>query len=77
MRDKCQHRWGKVLVKYRNKVLMSSARVCLKCGLLKIGDRTIRISRFRIDMEGKPIKNVSQIDISNRLKIPVGANLFS
>ena len=76
MKENCKHKWGLVLVQYRNKILTSSARMCVKCGLLKIGDHTIKLSRNRLDMDQKPIQNVSRIDISSRLKIPVGTNLY-
>jgi hypothetical protein len=77
MERSCKHQWGLILVKYQKKILPTLARICLKCGTLKIGNETIKISRFRLDMDGKPIKNVSQIDISSRLKIPVGTDLYS
>jgi len=76
MKENCKHKWGLVLVQYKDKALPSSARMCVKCGLLKIGDHTIKLSRNRLDMDGKPIQNVSRIDISSRLKIPVGTNMY-
>lgn len=77
MKKECEHKWGMILAKRKKEVLMTkSAQMCVKCGLLKIGSHTIKISRNRIDMDGKPIRNVSAIDISNRLKIPVGTNLY-
>ncbi|MDP2967194.1 MAG: hypothetical protein Q8N87_02160 [bacterium] len=76
MKENCKHKWGLVLVQYRNKILTSSARMCVKCGFLKIGSHTIKLSRNRLDMDQKPIQNVSRIDISSRLKIPVGTNLY-
>ena len=36
-----------------------------------------KVSHNRLDMDGKPIKNVSEIDVSNRLKIPVGVDLYN
>jgi len=54
-----RHRWVQLLAKHKNKTIsIPLARVCLKCGELKIGKRTIRISRFRLDMGLKPIKNL-------------------
>lgn len=82
MSDKCKHRWGSLLIEYRKRVFPAeAAKVCIKCGLLKspdlqVGSATIRISRHRIDMGGRPIRNVSRIDISTRLRIPVGTNMF-
>lgn len=73
----CKHKWAQLLVRRGNKIVPApSLKVCLNCGELKIGKHTIRISKNRIDMDGKPIKNVSRIDISERLKIPVGADKF-
>lgn len=77
MKENCKHKWGLVLVRYKDKTLASSAKMCVKCGLLKIGSHTIKLSKDRLDMDGKPIQNVSRIDISSRLKIPVGTNLYS
>jgi hypothetical protein len=76
MKENCKHKFGLVLVQYRNKILPSSARMCVKCGFLKIGSHTIKLSKDRLDMDWKPIQNVSRIDISSRLKIPVGINMY-
>ena len=74
----CKHQWANLLVKKGRKIIpVSQFKICLKCGELKIGKKTIRLSKSRLDMDGKPIRNVSQIDISNRLKIPVGIDLYS
>ncbi len=35
---------------------------CLKCGDLKVGTQTIRISRYRLDMGTHPIKSVTTVD---------------
>jgi len=76
-KNSCKHQWASLLAKKGEKLISVSAlKVCLKCGLLKIGKKTIRISRFRIDMGNKPIRNVSRIYINERLKIPVGTNLY-
>jgi len=75
----CKHQWASLLAKRRNKIIpVSSAKICLKCGLLKVGARTIRISRFRLDMGSLPIKSVGKLymDASGRLRIPVGTNLY-
>ncbi len=36
----------------------------------------IRVSKNRIDMEGKDIRNVSRLDVSDRFRLPVGTNLY-
>jgi len=61
MKENCKHKFGLVLVKYRNKILPSSARMCVKCGFLKIGSNTIKLSRNRLYMDGKPIQNAGKI----------------
>ena len=73
----CKHNWAPLLVRKNNKIVsVPVLKVCLDCGELKVGTHTIRISKNRIDMDGKPIRNVSRIDVSERLKLPVGTNLF-
>jgi len=74
----CQHKWVPLLAKYKGKIISVSAKVCLKCGDLKIGTQTIKISRFRLDMGSLPIKSVGKLymDASGRLRIPVGSNLY-
>jgi hypothetical protein len=76
-KSSCKHQWAPLLAKRGDKLIpLSVLKVCLKCGMLKVGKKTIRISRFRIDMGNKPIRNVSRIYINERLKIPVGTNLY-
>lgn len=76
----CKHRWAPLLAKYKKEIIpVASAKICLKCGVLKIGTRTIKISRFRLDMGNLPIQNALKVVINNtggRLKIPVGTNLY-
>jgi len=61
MKEDCKHKWGLVLVQHRGKILPSAARMCVKCGLLKIGAHTIKLSKDRLDMDGKPIDNAGKI----------------
>lgn len=37
---------------------------------------TIRISKSRIDMGEKEIRNIGKLSVVNRMKVPVGTNLF-
>lgn len=61
MRDTCKHKWAGLLVQYKKRVLSTDlAKICIKCGVFKIGTKTIRISRNRLDMDGKPIYNCSR-----------------
>lgn len=46
------------MTKVRGKTVPSLIRTCLRCGELKVGQKTIRISKNRLDMDNKPIKNV-------------------
>jgi hypothetical protein len=75
----CQHQWAMVLAKLGAKIIpVSTAKVCLMCGIMKIGTHTIKISKNRLDMGAKPIINVSKVLIttSGRLQVPVGTNLY-
>jgi len=54
----CRHQWAPLLAKAGGGPTPTLLRVCLKCGDLKVGTQTIRISRFRIDMGANPIKNL-------------------
>ena len=51
----CQHKWIPLLGRVGKKTIATSLFTCLKCGEMKVGKRTIRISRFRLDMGHKPI----------------------
>lgn len=76
-KETCKHQWAPLLAKYKNQIIpVSASKICLKCGLLKIGVRTIKISRFRLDMGDLPIRNASEVIINSRLKVPVGDNKY-
>jgi len=73
----CKHQWAALMAKYKKNVVpLSAAKICLKCGEMKVGIRTIRISRFRLDMGDLPINNASEVIINSRLKVPVGTDLY-
>lgn len=60
----CKHQWASLMAQRGKKVsAVPSAKICLKCGLLKIGTGTVKISVGRLSIEG-----------DTRLKIPVGAD---
>ncbi len=65
-RKECQHKWASLLAKSKGRIISTAAKVCLKCGEIKFGVETVRISRFRLAIEG-----------GTKLKIPVGTNLYS
>lgn len=54
----CNHKWIPLLGKLGKKNVATSLFTCLKCGDLKVGKHTVRISAYRLDMDGKPIKNI-------------------
>lgn len=63
----CKHQWGALMAKYKKRVVpIPVAKICLKCGEMKVGVQTIRISRFRMAFDG-----------STKLKIPVGTDMYS
>lgn len=93
-KDDCRHMWGNVLTERKNKVIpVPTARLCLRCGLLKVGTHTIRISKNRLDMGNLPINNASQVTATTLsvtttaligngsstgvLRIPVGTNRYA
>jgi hypothetical protein len=75
--SECSHRWALVMAKHEDQIVsVPTAKICLDCGILKVGTRTIRIANDRLDMGNKPIRNASEADIATRLKIPVGTNMY-
>lgn len=69
MADKteCQHPdWIPLLGmdKGRGNIVTTPLFACLKCGELKVGPMTIKISRFRMDMGELPINNVAGIKLN-------------
>jgi hypothetical protein len=72
----CNHKWIKLVAQVKKKMMPVPVFVCLKCGTLKVGVHTIRISRTRLDMGGKPIYNASTIHANSRLRIPSGTDMF-
>ncbi|MCX6702767.1 MAG: hypothetical protein NTW60_02780 [Candidatus Wolfebacteria bacterium] len=55
------HKWIPLLGVDNGKNVSTSLFTCLKCGDLKVGKRTIKISRFRLDMGQLPINDVAGI----------------
>jgi hypothetical protein len=56
-----RHKWIPLLGVDKDKTVPTFLFTCLKCGDLKVGTRTIKISRFRMDMGELPINNVAGI----------------
>lgn len=59
------HKWIPLLGMNRGKTVPTSLFTCLKCGDLKVGVTTIKISRFRLDMGELPIYNAAAIRLMN------------
>jgi hypothetical protein len=56
-----RHKWIPLLGIDKNETVSTSLFTCLKCGDLKVGVQTIKISRFRLDMGELPINNVAGV----------------
>ena len=57
------HKWIPLLGVTEGKGVPTSLFTCLKCGDLKVGTETIKISRFRLDMGELPINSVAGIKL--------------
>lgn len=67
----CKHDLAPLLAQKGSEVIpVDLLRVCLKCGMFKIGRHTIKISKDRIDMDQKEIKKIGY------LQIPVGTDKY-
>lgn len=60
-----KHKWIPLLGINKGKSVPTSLFTCLRCGDLKIGGQTIKISKFRLDMGELPIYNVAGIRLMN------------
>lgn len=56
-----RHKWIPFLGRDGKKDIPTTVFSCLKCGEMKVGIHTIRMSRFRLDMGNLPIKSVAEI----------------
>lgn len=60
------HKWIPLLGVDKEKIVVpTSLFTCLKCGDLKVGVNTIKISRYRMDMGELPINSVAGINLMN------------
>ena len=59
------HKWIPLLGMNKGKSVPTSLFTCLKCGDMKVGTQTIKISRFRLDMGELPINNAATIQLMN------------
>lgn len=53
-----RHTWAQLTGTIGKKHVTTALYTCLVCGQLKVGTRTIRISKNRLDMGANPIKNM-------------------
>ncbi len=60
-----KHRWIPLLGVDKKKSVPTFLFTCLKCGDLKVGTQTIKISRFRLDMGELPMNSVAGIRLMN------------
>lgn len=59
------HKWIPLLGVHKGKNISTSLFTCLKCGDLRVGEKTIKISRFRMDMGGLPIYQLQEMRLMN------------
>jgi len=64
---KCKHQWAPLMAQVGKKNVPTSLLTCLKCGEMKVGKHTIRISKYRLDMGGLPITNIGGIALAATL----------
>lgn len=60
------HKWIPLLGIDKKKSVPTSLFTCLRCGDLKVGTHTIKISRYRLDMGELPINTVAGIKLMNQ-----------
>jgi len=58
------HKWIPLLGVSEGKGVPTSLFTCVNCGDLKVGTKTIKMSRFRMDMGELPINNVAGIRLT-------------
>lgn len=59
------HEWIPLLGVDKGKNIPTSLFTCLKCGDLKVGERTIKISQYRMDMGELPIYQLQEMRLMN------------
>ncbi|MBP9715207.1 MAG: hypothetical protein KBD52_01835 [Candidatus Pacebacteria bacterium] len=62
-KDCKSHKWIPLVGIDKKKTVATSLFTCLNCGDLKVGTKTIKISRFRLDMGELPINSVAGIKL--------------
>ena len=64
-KDCVEHKWIPLLGRDKRKSVPTFLFTCVHCGDLKVGTRTIKISRYRMDMGELPINSVAAINLMN------------
>jgi len=65
-KNECKnHKWIPLLGINEGKNVPTSLFTCLKCGDLKVGRRTIKISKYRMDMGELPIYQLQEMRLMN------------
>ena len=64
------HKWIPLLGVDKGKNIPTSLFTCLKCGDLRVGEKTIKISQYRMDMGQIPIYNAAGIRL---MEIPTAS----
>ena len=65
-KNECKnHKWIPLLGLDKGKNIPTSLFTCLKCGDLKVGERTIKISQYRMDMGELPIYQLQEMRLMN------------
>lgn len=62
--DCSNHKWIPLLGMDKKTTVSTSLFTCLWCGDLKVGKKTIKISKYRLDMGELPINNVAGIKLN-------------
>lgn len=73
-KDCKRHKWIPLLGIDKNKSVPTFLFTCLRCGDLKVGTQTIKISRFRLDMGELPINTVAGIKLMNEPTVDTTAS---
>lgn len=69
-----RHKWVPLLGVDKKKSVPTFLFTCLRCGDLKVGTQTIKISRFRLDMGELPINSVAGIKLMNEPTVDTTAS---
>lgn len=74
-REECpKHKWIPLLGMDKKKTVSTALFTCLRCGDMKVGTQTIKISRYRLDMGELPINSVAAIKLMNEPTVDATAS---